>query len=188
MADILQVLAGAALTNNIVLVQLLGVATALATSDSLLRATATSVMTMVVTTLAAAVLWPLQHLLLQPLDLAFLRVPVYLLVIAVLAVAGAQLLRHYRPLWQRSLATLLPLVTANSAVLATLLASDERQQGFAVAILSGFASASGFSLVLLMLAALRQRLLVNEGPAALQGAGITLLTAALMSLAFMGLA
>ena len=188
MADILLVLVGAALTNNVVLMQSLGVSTTLATSDSLLRATATSVMTMVVTTLAAALLWPLQHLLLQPYDLTFLRVPVYLLVIAVLAVAGALLLRVYRPLWQRSLAALLPLVTVNSAVVGTLLTSDAQQHGFGTAVIYGFSTAAGFALVQVMLAALLQRLRFNDGPAALQGVGITLLTVALMSLAFMGLA
>jgi electron transport complex protein RnfA len=188
MADILLVLVCAALTNNVVLMQSLGVSTTLATSDSLLRATATSVMTMIVTTLAAVLLWPLQHLLLQPFDLTYLRLPFHLLVIAVLAVGGELLLRIYRPLWQRSLAALLPLVTVNSAVLGTLLTSDEQQHGFGTAVIYGLAAAAGFALVQVTLAALLQRLRFNDGPAALQGAGMTLLTMALMSLAFMGLA
>lgn len=188
MTDMLLLLTGAALANNAVLAQLLGVSAVLGTSDNIARATAMAIITMVVASLASLLLWPLNNLLLQPFGLGFLRLLAYLLVIAVIAIGGMLLLRSYRPLWHRSLDPLLPLVMVNSAVVGAVLANDERQHGFFAAIAYGFGTAAGFALVVVLLAALRERLAVSDAPSSLQGTGITLLTIALMSLAFMGLA
>ncbi len=188
MADILLLLVGAILVNNVVLTQYLGLSSLMGAGGSVQPALGMSALVVGVLTLSAGLNHLLYHYLLVPLELAYLRTLVFILVIALL-VAGVDLvLRKREPLWHKRLGTQLPLVAANSAILGVTLLNSERIDNFFIALLSGFGAAVGFGLVLILFAALRERLMLAAIPRAFQGSAISLVTAGLMALAFMGFA
>ena len=184
--DVLLLLLSTALVNNVVLVKFLGLCPAMGVSKSMDSALGMGLATTFVMTLAAAVCWMLDHWLLTPFDLGFLRIISFILVIASAVQFVEMVIRKSSPALYQSLGLYLPLITTNCAVLGVALLNVQQHSGFATSVLYGFGSALGFTLVLLIFAGLRERLALARVPEAFSGAPSAFITISLLSLAFMG--
>ena len=141
-----------------------------------------------VLTLAAGLSFLLNTLVLEPLGADFLRIITFIALIAALVQFTELWTRMASPLLHRLLGLYLPLITTNCAVLGVALITTREQSSLAAAVVTGFGAALGFTLVLMMFAALRERLDTADVPRPLKGSAIALVTAGIMSLAFMGFA
>jgi Na+-translocating ferredoxin:NAD+ oxidoreductase subunit A len=188
MSELALVLLGAALVNNFVLVKFLGLCPFMGVSKRLDTAYGMALATGFVLTLSSLLAWVVHHWLLVPLGLDHLRTLGFILVIAAVVQFTEQVIRARSPLLYRTLGIFLPLITTNCAVLGVALLNVQAAHSLLAAILYGFGAALGFGLVLVLFAAMRERLQAAPVPVALRGAPIALITAALMALAFMGFA
>ncbi len=186
--EYLLIILSTALVNNVVLVKFLGLCPLMGVSNKLDAAMGMGLATTFVLTLAAFAGWLLEHYVLQPLDLGFLRILTFILVIAVVVQFTEMLVRKTSPALYQVLGIFLPLITTNCAVLGVALLNVQQENGFFDSLLYGFGSAIGFTLVLVMFAGLRERLALANVPAVFSGAPIAYVVAGLMSLAFMGFA
>jgi len=186
MTEYLLILVSTILVNNFVLVQFLGLCPFMGVSGKLETAMGMSLATTFVLTLASVCSYLAYTYLLAPLNLEFLRTITFILVIAVVVQFTEMVVRKTSPLLYRVLGIFLPLITTNCAVLGVALLNIQRQNSFTESILYGFGAAVGFSLVLVLFAAMRERIAVADVPRPFQGAAIGMMTAGLMSLAFMG--
>jgi len=177
---------GTALVNNVVLVKFLGLCPFLGVSDKVDAAVGMSFATTFVLTLSAASSWLLEHYLLAPLGIGFLRILTFILVIAALVQFTEMAVRRVSPVLYQALGIFLPLITTNCAVLGVALLNFQENNSFIQSLLYGVGSAIGFSLVLVIFAGLRERLSLADVPAAFEGAPIGFITAGLLALAFMG--
>ncbi|EAW31562.1 Na(+)-translocating NADH-quinone reductase subunit E [marine gamma proteobacterium HTCC2143] len=187
-ADYFLLLIGAILVNNFVLVQFLGLCPFMGVSNKLETAIGMSSATTFVLTLASIVSWLTYNWLLLPLGLEYLKTISFILVIAVVVQFTEMVVRKTSPMLYKVLGVFLPLITTNCAVLGVALLNINKQHSFLESALYGFGAAVGFSLVLILFAAMRERLTVADVPAPFKGAAIGMITAGLMSLAFMGFA
>ncbi len=181
-------LIGAILVNNFVLVQFLGLCPFMGVSNKLETAIGMSAATTFVLTLASISSYLVFTYLLQPLGLDYLRTIAFILVIAVVVQFTEMLVRKTSPLLYKVLGVYLPLITTNCAVLGVALLNINQQHNFIESALYGFGAAAGFSLVLVLFSAMRERLNVADVPGPFRGSAIGMITAGLMSLAFMGFA
>lgn len=188
LADYSLLLIGAILVNNFVLVQFLGLCPFMGVSNKLETAIGMSSATTFVLTLASICSWMTYQWLLVPLGLEYLRTISFILVIAVVVQFTEMVVRKTSPLLYKVLGVFLPLITTNCAVLGVALLNINKQHSFVESALYGFGAAAGFSLVLVLFAAMRERLAVADVPKPFKGAAIGMITAGLMSLAFMGFA
>lgn len=188
MSDLALLLFGAAFVNNFVLAKFLGLCPFMGVSGRLDAAWGMALATAFVLTLSAGLAWLLQALLLEPLQLQHLRTLGFILVIASVVQFTELLMRARAPLLYRVLGLYLPLITTNCAVLGVALLNVQAQRTLLEALLQGLGAALGFALVLLLFAAMRQRLALADVPASFRGSPIALITAGLMALAFMGFA
>lgn len=187
MADFALILAGAILVNNFVLVQFLGLCPFMGVSKKLESAIGLALATTFVLTLTSMCCYLVQQYVLKPLDLEFLRTITFILVIAVVVQFTEMVVHRTSPLLYRVLGIFLPLITTNCIVLGVaLLNANKAELTFLTATTTGFAAGLGFSLVLVLFAAMRERIAIADVPAPFKGAPIALMTAGLMSLAFMG--
>ncbi len=187
-ADYFLLLIGAILVNNFVLVQFLGLCPFMGVSNKLETAIGMSSATTFVLTLASIVSWITYNWLLLPLGLEYLKTISFILVIAVVVQFTEMVVRKSSPMLYKVLGVFLPLITTNCAVLGVALLNINKQHNFLESALYGFGAAVGFSLVLILFAAMRERLAVADVPEPFRGAAIGMITAGLMSLAFMGFA
>jgi electron transport complex protein RnfA len=181
-------LISAILVNNFVLVQFLGLCPFMGVSNKLEAAMGMSLATTFVLTLASACSNLTYHFLLQPLGLGYLKTIAFILVIAVVVQFTEMVMRKTSPLLHRVLGVYLPLITTNCAVLGVALLNISKDHSFLQALFYGFGAGAGFSLVLVLFAAMRERLTVADVPMPFKGAAVGMITAGLMSLAFMGFA
>lgn len=188
MSELGLLLVGGALVNNFVLAKFLGLCPFVGVSRRLDLAYGMALATGFVLTLSAATTWMLQHWLLAPLGLDHLRTLTFILVIAVVVQFTESVMRRQAPLLYRVLGIFLPLITTNCAVLGVALLNVQAAHGLLEAIALGLGAALGFGLVLILFAAMRERLDASDVPAAFRGVPIALVTAGLMALAFMGFA
>lgn len=188
MSEYILLLLSTALVNNVVLVKFLGLCPAMGVSKSVDSALGMGLATTFVITLAAGASWMLENWLLAPLGLSYLRILTFILVIAAVVQFTEMVIRKMSPGLYQSLGIYLPLITTNCAVLGVPLLNAQQGHSFVEALLFGLGSALGFSLVLVLFAALRERLEGADVPAPFRGAPIALVTAGLMSLAFAGFA
>jgi len=188
LADYSVLLIGAILVNNFVLVQFLGLCPFMGVSNKLETAMGMSMATTFVLTLASATSNLTYHFLLMPLGLGYLKTIAFILVIAVVVQFTEMVVRKTSPLLYRVLGVYLPLITTNCAVLGVALLNINKDHSFQQALFYGFGAAVGFSLVLVLFAAMRERLAVADVPEPFKGAAIGMITAGLMSLGFMGFA
>ena len=188
LAEYALLLVGTVLVNNFVLVQFLGLCPFMGVSNKLETAIGMSAATTFVLTLASACSYLTYTWLLVPLDLTYLRTISFILVIAVVVQFTEMVVRKSSPLLHRVLGVYLPLITTNCAVLGVALLNINKAHSFSQSLLYGFGAAVGFSLVLVLFAAMRERLAVADVPEPFQGAAIGMITAGLASLAFMGFA
>lgn len=184
--EYLMLLIGTVLVNNVVLVRFLGLCPFLGVSSKLSTAVGMSAATTFVMTLAACSSWMLEHWMLQPLDIGFLRILAYILVIAGVVQFTEAVIRKTSPHLYKSLGIYLPLITTNCAVLGVPLISVRAQQSFMESLIFGLGSAVGFSLVMLIFAGMRERLALADVPRSFAGAPVALVTAGLLALTFMG--
>ena len=188
MQDLLLVLLGTAIVNNVVLAKFLGLCPFMGTSTKLDTALGMGLATMSVLTLSTALVWAVDALLLAPLGLGFLRTMSFILVIAAVVQFTEIVIRRISPPLYQALGVYLPLITTNCAVLGVALLTVQAGHGFVASLLQGFASGLGFALVLAIFAGLRERLAIADVPKAFEGAPIGFITAGVLSLAFMGFA
>ncbi|HSG62848.1 MAG TPA: electron transport complex subunit RsxA [Pseudomonadales bacterium] len=176
------------LVNNFVLVQFLGLCPFMGVSNRLETAMGMGAATTFVLTLASVCSYLTFNYILAPLDLEYLRTIAFILVIAVVVQFTEMVVRKTSPLLHKVLGVYLPLITTNCAVLGVALLNVNKQHNFTQSAVYGFGAAVGFSLVLVLFSAMRERLAVADVPKPFQGAAIGMITAGLMSLAFMGFA
>ncbi|MCB1774943.1 MAG: electron transport complex subunit RsxA [Gammaproteobacteria bacterium] len=186
--ELLVIVLSTALVNNVVLVKFLGLCPLMGVSNKLDSALGMGLATTFVLTLAAFASWMLEHFVLKPLDLGFLRILTFILVIAVVVQFTEMAVRKASPTLYQVLGIFLPLITTNCAVLGVALLNVQQENGLLESLVYGFGSALGFTLVLVMFAGLRERLALASVPAAFSGTPIAFLVAGLLSLAFMGFA
>ncbi len=188
MGDYLLLILATALVNNVVLVKFLGLCPFMGVSSKLDSALGMSLATTFVLTLASVAGWLLEHLVLEPLDLGYLRILTFILVIASVVQFTEMAVRRISPALYQVLGIFLPLITTNCAVLGVALLNVQEGHGFLESVLYGIGSALGFSLVMVLFAGLRERLALAQVPAAFAGQPIAFIVAGLLSLAFMGFA
>lgn len=184
--DLVLIVISAALVNNFVLIQFLGLCPFLGVSNSVESAAGMSLATAFVLTLSAVASYLLSTWVLQPLELEYLSTIGFIIVIAALVQATELILRSTAPLLHRVLGIYLPLITSNCAVLGVALLNLREQNSLLESAVYGFGAALGFGAVLVALAAARERLALADVPEPFRGAPIGLITAGLMALAFMG--
>jgi electron transport complex protein RnfA len=187
-ADYSVLLIGAILVNNFVLVQFLGLCPFMGVSNKLETAMGMSAATTFVLPLASVCSYLTYEYLLAPLGLTYLRTISFILVIAVVVQFTEMVMRKSSPLLHKVLGVFLPLITTNCAVLGVALLNINKDHNFLQSALYGFGAAVGFSLVLVLFAAMRERLAVADVPEPFKGSAIGMITAGIMSLAFMGFA
>lgn len=185
MTDYLLLFVGTVLVNNFVLVKFLAFVP-LWRIQKLETAMGMGLATTFVMTLASICAWLIDTWILIPLDLIYLRTLAFILVIAVVVQFTEMVVRKTSPALYRLLGIFLPLITTNCAVLGVALLNINLGHHFLQSALYGFSAAVGFSLVMVLFAAIRERLAVADVPAPFRGNAIALITAGLMSLAFMG--
>ncbi|MEJ2416671.1 MAG: electron transport complex subunit RsxA [Exilibacterium sp.] len=186
MTDFLVILLSTILVNNFVLVQFLGLCPFMGVSNKLETAIGMGGATTFVLTLASICSYLVHTWILVPLQLEFLRTISFILVIAVVVQFAKMFIEKTSPLLYRVLGVFLPLITTNCAVLGVALQNTTKAHTFFESSVYGFGAALGFSLVLILFSAMRERLAVADVPAPFKGAAIGMITAGLMSLAFMG--
>ena len=184
--DYLLFLIGTVLVNNVVLVHFLGLCPFMGVSGKLEPSLGMGVATTLVMTLGGLSSWLLEHYVLQPLGIGFLRILAYILVIAALVQFIELLIRKSSPKLYRALGIYLPLITTNCAVLGVPLISAREGHSLTQAGLFGFGAALGFALIMLIFAGLRERLSLASVPAAFAGPPIAFVTAGLLAMTFMG--
>jgi electron transport complex protein RnfA len=186
MADTLLLLVGAVLVNNFVLVQFLGLCPFVGVSRRLPDALAMGLATSFVMACAAAVCHLLDRYVLQPRDLGVFSIVVFVFVIAALVQFVERMLRATSPLLHEVLGLYLPLITTNCAVLGLVLLVQRDGLSLADTLVFAVGAAAGFTLVMALFAALRERLAEHRIPAPFRGAPVVLVTAGILALAFMG--
>ncbi len=175
------------LVNNFVLVQFLGLCPFMGVSGKLESAVGMSAATTFVLTLSSALTFLAYQYVLVPLDLVYLRTITFILVIAVTVQFTEMFVKKSSPVLYRTLGVFLPLITVNCIVLGVALINLKKPDNtLPTALLTGLGAGLGFSLVLVLFAAMRERIAVADVPVAFRGAAIAMVTAGLMSLAFMG--
>lgn len=155
-------------------------------SSKLETAMGMSLATTFVLTIASLCSYLTSRYLLKPLQLEYLQTISFILVIAFVVQFTEMLVHKTSPLLHRVLGIFLPLITTNCAVLGVALLNIKKDHGFLASILYGFGAAVGFSLVLILFSALRERIAVGDVPGPFKGPAIAMITAGIMSLAFMG--
>ncbi|WP_370277346.1 electron transport complex subunit RsxA [Pontibacterium sp.] len=186
MTEYLLILISTVLVNNFVLVQFLGLCPFMGVSNKLETAMGMSLATTFVLTLSSVCSYLVYAYILQPLDLAYLQTISFILVIAVVVQFTEMVVHKTSPLLYKVLGIFLPLITTNCAVLGVALLNIKKQNDFVDSIVYGFGAAVGFSLALILFSAMRERIAVADVPVAFKGSAIGMVTAGLMSLAFMG--
>ncbi len=186
MKGYLLILVSTALVNNFVLAKFLGLCPFMGVSRKLETALGMALATMFVLTISSACSYLVHAYLLVPLDLQYLRTISFILVIAGVVQFTEMFIHKTSPLLFQVLGIYLPLITTNCAVLGVALLNVQQQNSFFESLLFGFGASLGFALVLVLFSAMRERLEAGDVPQPFQGSAIALITAGIMSLAFMG--
>lgn len=184
----LMIFIAAIFVNNIVLSQFLGICPFLGVSKKISTALGMGFAVMFVMTLSAIVTFLIYYKLLVPNNLTFMITVVFILVIASLVQMVEIILKKVSPPLYQALGIFLPLITTNCAVLGVAILAIQKNFGLLSSVCYGLANAMGFTLAIVLFAGLRERISRTRLPAAVKGAPIALLTAGLLSMAFMGFA
>jgi electron transport complex protein RnfA len=186
MSDLILILVGTVLVNNFVLVRFLGLCPFMGVSRNIEAAFGMSLATAFVLTLSSAISFLIHKYLLVPLQLEYLRTISFILVIAVSVQFTEIMVRRLSPLLDQVLGIYIPLIATNCAVLGVALLNVQQAKGFIQSVFFGFGASMGFALVLVLFASVRERLDAADTPRPFRGTAIALMTAGIMSLAFMG--
>ncbi len=182
----LVIVIGAVLVNNFVLSRFLGCCPFLGVSKKTETAVGMSGAVIFVMTIAAAVTWLLDHCLLQPLGLGYIHTLVFILVIAALVQFIDIAMKRFLPSLHSALGIFLPLITTNCAVLGVAELNQKNGTPFLESVLFSFSAALGFGVALLIFSGIREKLAHADPPRCFRGVALALVTAGLLSLAFMG--
>lgn len=186
MTDIFLIFISAAFVNNFVLVRFLGLCPFMGVSTQYKSALGMSFATAFVLTMSSVTSYLVNEYLLVPLGLEYLKTLSFILVIAVTVQITEMILHKSSPLLYQVLGLFLPLITTNCAVLGVALLNVQQQNSLLESAFFGFGAAFGFGLVLVLFSAIRERLEMANIPNSFRGLPIALMTAGIMSLAFMG--
>ena len=186
MKELILVLVGAALVNNVVLSQFLGLCPFLGVSKQVKTAASMGLAVIFVITIASACASLIYSFILIPTGLEFLQAIVFILVIAALVQLVEMFLKKNSQGLYQALGVYLPLITTNCAVLGVALTNVQKEYDFVTSVVNGFGTALGFTISIILLAGVRERIAHNNIIKPFQGAPIVLLTAALMAIAFFG--
>ena len=186
MCNLILIIVTTALVNNVVLSQFLGICAFLGVSKKIDTSLSMGAAVTVVITIAAAVTNILYNLVLAPFDLDYLKTIVFILVIAALVQMVEMFLKKTSPAIYQALGIFLPLITTNCAVLGVSLTNVQDGFNFIESVIAGVGTGLGFTIAIVLLASLRERIDESDIPAPFRGAPIVLLSAALMAIAFMG--
>ena len=186
MTNLILIAIGAAFVNNVVLSQFLGLCPFLGVSKKVNTAAGMGAAVIFVITLAYAVSAVIDTYILQRWDITYLETIVFILVIAALVQFVEMFLKKAMPGLYQSLGVYLPLITTNCAVLGIALTNVQKSYDILTSIVNGFATAVGFTIAIVILAGIREKMEFNDVPKAFRGMPITLVTAGLMAIAFCG--
>lgn len=182
------ILIGTVFVNNIVLVKILGLCPFMGVSKKLEASIGMAGATAFVLSVGSMTSWGINHYLLEPNGLLYLRTLSFIVVIAGVVQLTEMVIEKNFPTLHQGLGIFLPLITTNCAVLGIPLLNAQASHSFLESLFFGLGGALGFSLVLILFSSMRERLEAADVPLAFKGSAIAMMTAALMSLAFMGFA
>ncbi|MBA7486735.1 Na(+)-translocating ferredoxin:NAD(+) oxidoreductase complex subunit A [subsurface metagenome] len=184
--ELVAIFVTAILINNFVLRYFLGICPFLGVSKKIDSAISMGLAVTFVMTITAAVSWVINHWILLPLKLDYLQIVSFILVIASLVQLVEMFIRKISPPLYEALGIYLPLITTNCAIFFLALMASLRDYGFLESVIFGVGSGLGFTLAIVLMAAIREQLDLADVPEALKGAGIALIVAGIMALAFLG--
>ncbi len=184
--ELFVILVGSSLVSNVVLSQFLGLCPFLGVSKKIKTAAGMGTAVIFVITLASGVAGLIYKFVLQPFGIEYLQTIVFILVIAALVQFVEMFLRKCMRSLYESLGVYLPLITTNCAVLGVALTNVQKEYGILTGMLNGFATAAGFTISIVILAGIREKMEYNDVPEAFKGMPIVLVTAGLMAIAFVG--
>ena len=186
MSTIITILISTILVNNYIFAKFLGICPFLGVSSKTETATGMGVAVTFVVVIASAVTWLLQHFVLNVFGLEYLQTIVFILVIASLVQFVEMFIKKSSPSLYSAMGVFLPLITTNCMVLGVTVLNIQSDFNLFEAIINGLGASLGFTLALLLLSALRERMAIMPIPKPLQGVPIALISAGLMAIAFMG--
>ena len=186
MKELLLIAVGAAFVNNVVLSQFLGICPFLGVSKNVKTAGGMGGAVIFVITIASFVTSLIYKFILVPTHFEYLQTIVFILVIAALVQFVEMFLKKAMPSLYQALGVYLPLITTNCAVLGVAITNVQKEYGILTGIVNGFATAFGFTIAIVILAGLREKMEYNEVPESFKGMPMVLLTAGLMAIAFCG--
>ncbi len=188
MKELIIILISAALVNNVVLSQFLGLCPFLGVSKKVETAAGMGGAVIFVITLASLLCSIVYNAILVPFKIEYLQTIVFILLIAALVQFVEMFLKKSMPSLYSSLGVYLPLITTNCAVLGVAIINVQKEYGILKSVVNGFGTALGFTISIIILAGIRERCEHNDVPEAFKGSPIVLLTAGLMAIAFCGFA
>ena len=184
--DLLLILISSALVSNVVLSQFLGLCPFLGVSKKVETAAGMGTAVIFVITLSSAVAGVIYKFVLVPLDITYLQTIVFILVISALVQFVEMVLKKYMVSLYEALGVYLPLITTNCAVLGVALTNVQENYGILAGTVNGFATALGFTISIIILAGIREKMAYNDIPKPFRGMPIVMVTAGLMAIAFCG--
>lgn len=185
MENILAIIIGAIFVNNFILTRFLGLCPFFGVSKKTKSALGMGLAVIFVMTLASIVTWIVYNLILVPLHIQYLQIIVFILVIATLVQFVELFLKKANPILYKALGIYLPLITTNCAVLGVAFLNVQESYSFIAALVFGVSAGVGFTLALLLMSGIRERLELSKVPKAFTGLPIAFIVAALMSMAFL---
>ncbi len=186
MKTLILIAIGSALVNNVVLSQFLGLCPFLGVSKKIKTASGMGAAVIFVITISSLLASVIYNFVLVPLNITYLNTIVFILVIAALVQFVEMVLKKVSPPLYQALGVYLPLITTNCAVLGVALTNVSKEYNILTSTVNGFATALGFTIAIVILAGVRERTEHNDIPKAFKGMPITLITAGLMAIAFIG--
>ena len=186
MTELVLIIVGSVLVNNFVLARFLGICPFLGVSRKVETATGMGMAVIFVMTVASVVTWIIYKGVLEKFGLEYLQTIVFILVIASLVQFVEMVIQKTSPPLYEALGIFLPLITTNCAVLGVSVLNIQKEYNFLETAIFGFGAALGFTLALVLFAGIRERMDLSDVPAPFKGTAIALITAGLLSLAFMG--
>ncbi|MBF0181582.1 MAG: electron transport complex subunit RsxA [Magnetococcales bacterium] len=188
MTDYIMILLSTILVNNYVLAKFLGICPFLGVSKKVETAIGMAYAVVFVITLSSIITWLTQRYVLDPLGVDYLRTLAFILIIAALVQLTEMIVHKTAPALYDALGIFLPLISTNCVVLGVTIINIQKEMNFLQATVNGFGAATGFGLILVLFAGMRERIDLSDVPALFKGAPIALINAGLLSLAFMGFA
>jgi electron transport complex protein RnfA len=184
--DLILILVSVVLVNNFVLARFLGICPFLGVSKQTETALGMGFAVVFVMTVASVATWVIHKAFLEPFGIEYLQTIAFILVIASLVQLVEIVMQKVSPLLYQALGIYLPLITTNCAVLGVSILNIQKQYGFLQTLFFGFGASIGFTVALVLFSGLRERIALADVPRAFRGTALALITAGLLSLAFMG--